>query len=117
MSQTFIHLRARSAYSLLQSAVQVKTLVKAAVKYEMPALGLTDSNNLFGALEFSEAAAEAGVQPIIGIALDVKNEAGVDGTLALLAQNAAGYANLMRLSSAAFLETSASEAPHVSLAR
>jgi DNA polymerase-3 subunit alpha len=52
MSQPFIHLRARSAYSLLQSAVQVKTLVKLAVKHGMPALGLTDANNLFGALEF-----------------------------------------------------------------
>jgi DNA polymerase-3 subunit alpha len=117
MSQQFIHLRARSAYSLLQSAVQVKTLIKAAVKYEMPALGLTDSNNLFGALEFSEAAAEAGIQPIIGVALDVKGEGGIDGTLALLAQNAAGYSNLMQLSSAAFLETSASDTPHVPLER
>ncbi len=111
--QPFIHLRARSAYSLLQSAVQVKALVHLAAKHEMPALGVTDSNNLFGALEFSEAAAEAGVQPIVGISLHVKDEAGIDGVLALIAQNAAGYANLMRLSSAAFLETSSHDEPHV----
>ena len=69
MTQPFIHLRARSAYSLLQSAVQVKDLVKLAAKHEMPALGVADANNLFGALEFSEAAAEAGIQPIVGVTL------------------------------------------------
>jgi DNA polymerase-3 subunit alpha len=111
--QPFIHLRARSAYSLLQSAVQVKDLVKLAAKHDMPALGLADSNNLFGALEFSEAAAEAGIQPIVGLALDVKGEGGVAGVLALYAQNNAGYANLMRLSSAAFLDTAGNEEAHV----
>lgn len=115
MPQPFIHLRARSAYSLLQSAVQVKALVKLAAAHSMPALGLSDSNNLFGALEFSETAAEAGVQPIVGLTLNVKAEDGVDGALALFAQNAAGYANLMRLSSAAFLETTHHEDSHVPL--
>jgi DNA polymerase III subunit alpha len=117
MARPFIHLRARSAYSLLQSAIQVKALTKLAVKHGMPALGLTDSNNLFGALEFSEAAAEAGVQPIVGLALDVRDGEGVGGVLALLAQNAAGYANLMRLSSAAYLEAESHDEPHVSLER
>ncbi len=115
MAQPFIHLRARSAYSLLQSAVQAKSLVKLAAKHDMPALGLTDSNNLFGALEFSEAAAEAGVQPIVGLSLAVKGEGGIDGALALFAQNATGYANLMRLSSAAFLDEH--DVPHVAFAR
>jgi DNA polymerase-3 subunit alpha len=117
MPQPFIHLRARSAYSLLQSAVQIKDLVKLAAKHAMPALGVTDANNLFGALEFSEAAAEAGVQPIVGVALRVKGEEGADGVMALLAQNAAGYANLMRLSSAAFLDVAAHEEAHVKLER
>jgi len=115
MTTPFIHLRARSAYSLLQSAVQVKTLARLAAEHAMPALGLTDVNNLFGALEFSEAAAEAGVQPIVGLTLDVKDACGADGALALFAQNAAGYANLMRLSSAAFLDTDAHETPHARL--
>ncbi len=117
MSAPFIHLRARSAYSLLQSAVQVKNLVKLAAKHEMPALGVTDANNLFGALEFSEAAAEAGVQPIVGVSLSVKSERGADGVLALLAQNDEGYSNLMRLSSAAFIESESQDEPHVPLAR
>ncbi len=115
MSPPFIHLRARSAYSLLQSALQVKALTKIAAERQMPALGLTDSNNLFGALEFSEAAVEAGVQPIVGLALHVRAPQGVDGMLALLAQNHDGYANLMRLSSRAFLDVAAHETPHVSL--
>ena len=82
MPKPFIHLRARSAYSLLQSAIQVKGLTKLAAKLEMPALGLTDTNNLFGALEFSEAAVEAGIQPIIGLALEGKDESGVAGAIA-----------------------------------
>jgi DNA polymerase III subunit alpha len=110
----FIHLRARSAYSLLQSALQIEDLGKLAAGHDMPALGLADSNNLFGALEFSEKFAGKGIQPIIGCALDVREE-GVAGTLALYAQNAAGFANLMRLSSAAFLD--AEDEPHVALAR
>ena len=117
MPKPFIHLRARSAYSLLQSAIQVKGLTKLAAKLEMPALGLTDTNNLFGALEFSEAAVEAGIQPIIGLALEVKDESGVAGAIALYAQNEVGYSNLMRLSSSAFLDTEATDEPHVAFAR
>src|SRR5262245_21045861 len=117
MRQPFIHLRARSAYSLLQSAVQVMALTKLAAKLEMPALALADSNNLFGALEFSEAAAELGVQPIVGLALDVRGEGGIAGTLALYAQDTAGYANLMRLSSAAYLDSESHNEPHVPFAR
>ena len=117
MSAPFIHLRARSAYSLLQSAIQVKSLVKLAAKHEMPALGLADSNNLFGALEFSEAAVEAGVQPIVGVSLCVKAEGGASGEVALFAQNAVGYGNLMQLSSAAYLETDNTDQPHIALGR
>jgi DNA polymerase III subunit alpha len=117
MSQPFIHLRARSAYSLLQSAIHVKALAKLAAKAGMPALGLADSNNLCGALEFSEAAAELGVQPIVGLVLEVRGEGGIAGSLALYAQNAAGYSNLMRLSSAAFLEPETHGDPHVALER
>jgi DNA polymerase-3 subunit alpha len=102
---------------LLQSAVQVKALAKLAAKQGMPALGLTDSNNLFGALEFSESAVELGVQPIIGLTLDVRGEAGLAGQLALFAQNPDGYANLMRLSSAAYLEAESHDDPHVDLKR
>ena len=111
----YVHLRARSAYSLLGSMLHVKDIAKLAAAVGMPAIGVTDTNNLFGALEFSEAAAEAGVQPLIGCALKVKGEGDVAGEVALFAQSEAGYRALMRLSSAAFLEVGQQDESHVSL--
>jgi DNA polymerase-3 subunit alpha len=70
----FIHLNCHSAYSLLEGALPLAKLVKLAVENEMPALGVTDTANLFGALEFSEKAAGAGLQPIIGCKLPVRFE-------------------------------------------
>jgi DNA polymerase-3 subunit alpha len=68
---TFIHLRTHSAYSLSEGALPVKQLASLAVAHDMPALAITDTNNLFGALEFSETLAGKGVQPIIGMSLQV----------------------------------------------
>ena len=74
-----------------------------------PAVAVTDTNNLYGALEFAEGAAKSGLQPIIGIELAVQTAAQDPGmrtpkpcSLVLLAQNRAGYENLMALSSSAF---------------
>ncbi|MEM1130981.1 MAG: PHP domain-containing protein, partial [Pseudomonadota bacterium] len=87
-----------------------------------PAVAVTDTNNLYGALEFSEGAAKAGVQPIVGIELAVRTDVAEPGArapapapLVLIAQNEAGYMNLMALSSAAFLDTDANDLPHVPL--
>jgi DNA polymerase III subunit alpha len=111
----FVHLRVHSAYSLLEGALTIPRLVALARERAMPALALTDSNNLFGALEFSASLAEAGIQPIVGCTLSLSfaaaGESGLgtetkapraDGRFALLAKDASGYANLMRLSSAAY---------------
>ena len=100
----FIHLRVRTALSLLQSMIRPKDLAKWAANAGAPAVGVTD-DNLFAALELSETLAEAGVQPITGLTLDViePGVAGEVGTLALIAQNEAGYRNLLELSSASFL--------------
>ena len=62
----FIHLRLHSAYSLLEGAIQVKKLPDMCAQMGMPAVAVTDSGNLFSALEFSETAAKAGIQPTIG---------------------------------------------------
>jgi DNA polymerase-3 subunit alpha len=70
----FIHLNCHSAYSLLESALPVDTLVSLAAADAMPAIGVTDTANLFGALEFSQKAAKAGIQPIIGCKLPVRFE-------------------------------------------
>ena len=71
MADSFIHLRLHSIYSLLEGAMSVKALPGLCAGQAMPAVAITDRNNLFGALEFSETAAKAGVQPIIGCQLDL----------------------------------------------
>ncbi|MEN8894753.1 MAG: PHP domain-containing protein, partial [Yoonia sp.] len=67
----FIHLRVHTEYSLLQGAVHAKKLPDMATKMDMPAVAVTDVNNMFCALEFSETAAKAGIQPIIGCQVDL----------------------------------------------
>jgi DNA polymerase III subunit alpha len=113
--QPFVHLRLHSAYSLLEGALTIPRLVELAKADEAPALALTDSNNLFGALEFSEGMAAAGIQPIVGLTLALTFEAQrepapgtdlrgpkADGAIALLAKDETGYANLMHLSTGAY---------------
>ena len=107
----FIHLRVHTEYSLLQGAVHAKKLPDMTAHLHMPAVAVTDTNNMFCALEFSEGAAKAGVQPIIGCQLDVgytTTEAGKrqDGPAAivLLAQSEVGYLNLMKLNSCLYLQ-------------
>jgi DNA polymerase III subunit alpha len=119
----FVHLRVRSAYALLDGAMTVKKIAGLAASAKLPAVGISDPN-LFGALEFSEALAEKGIQPIMGLALPVSfltprpgDAAGPDGTLALIAQNEEGWANLMALSSQSFLDVGANVLPHVPLAK
>ena len=119
-AQPFVHLRLHSAYSLLEGALAIQKLAALAKADGAPALALTDSNNLFGALEFSEALAEAGIQPIIGLTLSLTfaaeretpapgsdlNGPHADGRIALLAKDAQGYANLMRLSTEVYFAAS-----------
>ena len=121
----FVHLRVHSAYSLSEGAIPVKTLVEMCINKKMPAVAITDTNNLFGALEFAGAAAKAGVQPIIGCQLSITREragapegagkgcAAPDADpIVLLAQNDAGYRNLLKLISLAYLgEADAAEPP------
>ncbi len=123
----FVHLRTHSAYSLLEGALHIKALAKLCEHLEMPAVGLTDSGNLFGALEFSETMVGTGVQPLVGTTLCVnfdddenaqskqRMQAGQRSfpTLALIAKDETGYGNLLKLSSASFLKTESSDAPHI----
>jgi len=129
---TFVHLKVHSAYSLLEGALPISALAKRAAKLGFPAIALTDTNNLFGALEFSDKVASAGIQPIVGISLAVDFEeanrsgAGIaglpalpsprrDGLLALLAMSDAGYANLMKIASRAYMGVGDGETPHAKL--
>ena len=122
----FVHLRMRSPYSMLEGALKIDETAKRAVRYRQPALAITDTNNLCGALEFCEKVTAEGLQPIIGVTLTMDLEGpkqpgqihkDPDGTLVLLAQNETGYGNLMDLSSAAFLEIEATDHPHVKASR
>jgi DNA polymerase-3 subunit alpha len=125
----FIHLHVHSAYSLLEGALPIEKLGKLAAKLGFPALALTDTNNLFGALEFSDKVAKSGIQPITGVSLAVdfeeapRNGPGIgglpalpqprrDGMLALLAMSEAGYMNLLKIVSRAHMGTGDGEAPH-----
>jgi len=122
--QGFVHLRVRSAYSLLEGAIKADQIGKLAAAAGMPAAGLADRANLFGALEYSSYAKDAGVQPIIGCAIPVT---GIGSgpterwarapTVMLLAQNELGYLNLSELSSIAYLESAELPEPVVPWAK
>ncbi len=106
----FIHLRLHTEYSLLEGAVPVRALPGLAAQMGMPAVAVTDTNNLFCALEFSVEAAGRGIQPILGCQIDVAFEAVVPGErprppapLVLLVQDAAGWGNLLKLNSCLYL--------------
>ena len=71
MSQ-FVHLHLHSAYSLAEGAIKVKDLIKACVKQNMPAVAVTDSSNMFGAMEFAIEAKQNGVQPILARSFYIK---------------------------------------------
>ncbi len=122
----FIHTHVHSAFSLREGAISVETLVKHAKADEAPAIAITDTNNLFGALEFSEKAAKAGVQPLIGAQLTVDfDDAPVGGfsrlagrrasrgSIVLIAQDERGYLNLMRLVSQVWLDPTDGDDAHV----
>ena len=113
----FVHLRVHTAYSLLEGAIPVKKLIALAKKYQMPAVAMTDTNNLFGALEFALTAKEAGVQPIIGcqiqITSDLCNRNNETDTLILLVQNQKGYQNLLKIVSHAYLNGKEKESPQI----
>src|SRR5690349_14028793 len=122
----FVHLHVHSSYSLLEGALTIARLAELAKADRQPALALTDTDNMFGALEFSDKMAAAGIQPIIGCALAIDfadqdrgpravNMARTLPRLVLIAARQEGYRNLMRLSSRAFLEAPANEPPHVRL--
>ncbi len=133
----FVHLRVHSAYSLAEGALHLEELIARCRDLGMPAVAVTDSCNMFGALEFATAAAARGVQPIIGCQLHVGRpdgpaalahaSGGGNGNghasnrgrgldpdqLVLLVQSETGYRNLLGLVSRAYLNTEPGVAPQV----
>ena len=130
----FVHLRVHSAYSLSEGAIRLKDLAKMCRDMEMPAVAVTDTNNLFGALEFSMAARDKGIQPIVGCQISIKPESeddaghgmGASGgnggvkqdrapSVVLLIQNAEGYQNLLQMLKVAYLDGDDHEETAISL--
>ena len=107
----YIHLRVHTEYSLLEGATRLKKLPGLCKANDMPAIALTETNNLFSALEFSVLFKDNGLQPIIGCQIDFKFTDMVSGRRArttapivLLAQDELGYKNLMKLSSEMYVQ-------------
>ncbi len=123
----FVHLRVHSAYSLLEGALQVGKVVSHAVADQMPAIAVTDTGNMFGALEFAQKASKDGVQPLIGLQIDVcfpsreedgqktgfRRERPDCRPLVLIAANEDGYKNLVRLVSKLHLENAPGDPIHI----
>ena len=127
----FVHLSVHTAFSLAEGAIQIKDLVSRCVEENMPAVGSADTGNLFGALEFAVTASEAGIQPIIGVQLNVRRKS-ISGEklhqrtqivnstsntvdrLILIAKNEQGYLNLLDLVSKSFLDSDDSELSQIS---
>ena len=120
----FVHLRVHTAYSLSAGAIKIKELVGLCKKNSMPAVAITDSGNLFGALEFATACAAEGIQPIIGCELALLTRETGEGQrppreperIVVLVQSDVGYRNLLGLVSRSYLDSDAGADPAVSVA-
>jgi len=125
----FVHLRVHSAYSLLEGALPLKKIMSKAVADGQPAIAITDTNNLFVALEFSEKARDEGLQPIIGCQVSIDMQDAAEDrrnhnshlaklpAIVLLAANAEGYERLVDLISRAYLEGEGSGGHSVHITR
>ena len=113
-ADSFVHLHCHTEYSTLDGAVRIAAAMKKAKEYGMPALAITDHGNMFGAIEFYQAGNDCGVKPIIGCEVYVAPDAHTKKSansqresayhLTLLAQDEAGYRNLVKLVSIAHLD-------------
>ncbi len=113
-NSNFVHLHVHSEYSLLDGACKISDLVDKAVQLKMSALALTDHGNMFGAVEFYEAAKSRGIKPILGYEAYVAQRSRFDkeskngkeplGHITLLAENNEGYRNLLKLTTSGYLE-------------
>jgi DNA polymerase-3 subunit alpha len=120
----FVHLRVHTAYSLSAGAIPIKQLVSMCQAERMPAVAVTDTGNLFGALEVATTCTAAGIQPIIGCEIALERNSAANGSkpergfsepdrIVLLVQNEAGYRNLLELVSRSYLASEASTEPAI----
>jgi DNA polymerase III subunit alpha len=110
----FVHLHVHTQYSLLDGTIRLDDLLQKSKEYHMPAVAMTDHGNLYGTIDFYRHAYKYGIKPIIGCELYVAPKSRFDKTghgigeianhLIVLAKNMQGYKNLMKLSTAGFLD-------------
>jgi DNA polymerase-3 subunit alpha len=117
-TSSFVHLRVHTAYSLLEGAVRIPELMALCAQHQMPAVGITDRDNLFGSMEFSQEAAGRGIQPIVGCQFSLQAMSESTGgrqsqpdQLLLYAKNDEGYENLLKLASLAYIEPAEGDGP------
>src|SRR5712691_5335128 len=121
----FVHLRVHTAYSLSAGAIRIKELVGLCQAERMPAVAISDTGNLFGALEFATTCSGAGVQPIIGCEIALERSSPEGGSrlgralsepdrMVLLVQNETGYRNLLQLVSRSYLAGETPSEPAIS---
>src|SRR3954471_21674234 len=121
VTQPYVPLRVFSSFTMLEGAMEPKTIAARAAGLGFPAVALTDRNGLYGAMPFGDACFAKGVQPVIGAMLglarppEIGGEARID-LLVLLAKDGQGYANLCKLVSAAHLDRPVEEEPHIPFA-
>ena len=115
METNFIHLRLHTEYSLSDGIIQLSSLMEKAVAYHMPAVGITDLNNMYATIKFYQAAMEAGIKPIVGVDVHVTNDKNPKEyfKLTLFCQNNQGYQHLLKLISRSYLEGQTSGAPFI----
>ncbi len=108
----FTHLKIHSQYSICEGALRINDLAKYCKENKIKSAGLCDTNNLCGALEFSESLAKSKTQPIIGTQINIKYKKDHLGKIPIFAKNLEGYKNLIKLSSKSFLEINSDDDPH-----
>ena len=113
----FVHLRLHSAYSLAEGAIKIEKLVHLCEENKMPAVAVTDTNNLFGGMEFCIKCADHGIQPIVACQLNIQHPTPTKNPTSVLlyAQNKNGYQNLIQLISNAYLHPSSDLHPEIPL--
>ncbi len=111
MKPRFIHLRCKTQYSIGESSLDISKIIKLSKENHMPAIAMTDANNMFAAREFSYKVSSNAIKPIIGVEFvtifeDKETQAMFEGVLVLLAKNAEGYQNLLQLHDKAYMRKS-----------
>ena len=113
-NQKFNHLKVHTQYSICEGAIKIDDLKKFCKEKKIQSIGISDTSNLCGALEFAENLSKAGTQPIIGTQINFKFDDTI-GLLPLIALNENGYKKIIELSSKSYLENDVLSVPHVDL--